>query len=197
LYGYINAGVILMNAEKYRCKYTAEDIFEILKTEPFKIVEQDTFNIIVENDIYYLDEKWNCYALGGSYPRDVMFAPETMYREYKRARKNPAIIHYAGYEKPWNYPYTDLANHYWEVVRTADAPLYEMTIFRMITALTDPLVLPLRDTRSTARKFADKLLPKGTRRREFAKIILPKGSLRWRFCKQIYYIFAPQYRPQK
>ena len=53
------------------------------------------------------------------------------------------------------------------------------------------------DTRSGARKFADKLLPKGTRRREFAKKILPKGSLRWRFCKQIYYIFKPQYRPVK
>ena len=53
------------------------------------------------------------------------------------------------------------------------------------------------DTRTGARKLAAKMLPKGTRRREFAKLLLPKGSLRWRFCKQIYYIFKPQYRPQK
>ena len=53
------------------------------------------------------------------------------------------------------------------------------------------------DTRSGARKLADKLLPLGSRRRAFAKKLLPKGSLRWRFCKQIYYIFKPQYRPVK
>lgn len=51
------------------------------------------------------------------------------------------------------------------------------------------------DNRSFARKLADILLPHGTQRRVFAKKILPKGSLRWKFCKQIYYIFAPQYRP--
>ena len=55
----------------------------------------------------------------------------------------------------------------------------------------------LFDPRTGARKFADKLLPKGTRRREFAKLLLPKGSLRWRFCKQVYYIFRPKYRPKK
>ena len=57
--------------------------------------------------------------------------------------------------------------------------------------------LGLFDSRTGARKFADKLLPKGTRRREFAKLLLPKGSLRWRFCKQVYYIFRPKYRPKK
>lgn len=43
------------------------------------------------------------------------------------------------------------------------------------------------DNRSGARKFADKLLPKGSRRRNLAKKILPKGSKRWSFCKKVYY----------
>ena len=41
---------------------------------------------------------------------------------------------------------------------------------------------------STARRFADWILPKGSRRREFAKFILPKNSLRWKFCKGVYNI---------
>lgn len=53
------------------------------------------------------------------------------------------------------------------------------------------------DNRTSARKIADLILPKGTRRREFLKKILPKGSLRWKFCKQVYFVFAPQYRPSK
>ena len=56
---------------------------------------------------------------------------------------------------------------------------------------------PYFDTRSGARKLADKLLPKGSKRREFAKLILPKGSRRWNFCKQIYFLIRPKYRPKK
>lgn len=55
------------------------------------------------------------------------------------------------------------------------------------SGLTPPGPEPV-DDRSNARKFADKVLPKGSRRREFAKIFLPKGSLRYRFCKKIYHI---------
>lgn len=46
--------------------------------------------------------------------------------------------------------------------------------------------MAFEDSRSNARKFADELLPKDTRRRNLAKKILPKGSRRWNFCKKIY-----------
>lgn len=90
------------------------------------------------------------------------------------------------------------AEDFWNAARKTE--FYELLLARM--AASQAYVVHWNapqaiDTRSGARKLADKLLPKGTRRREFAKKILPKGSLRWRFCKQIYYIFKPQYRPVK
>lgn len=60
-------------------------------------------------------------------------------------------------------------------------------------AVSQPVCQTLsEDSRSGARKLADKLLPKGSHRREFAKIILPKGSRRWNFCKKIYRIFRKE-----
>ena len=113
------------------------------------------------------------------------------------SRKSPFIIHYAGDEKPWNSPLCDYADVFWMYAR--QTIFYEAILWRMSDHVINShfSIFSKHDTRTGARKLADKLLPPGSRRRKFAKFLLPKGSLRWRFCKQIYYIFKPQYRPVK
>ena len=57
--------------------------------------------------------------------------------------------------------------------------------------------IPIIDERSSARKFADRYLPYGTKRRAFVKRLVPRDSLRWRVAKRIYFVFAPQYKKKK
>ena len=90
------------------------------------------------------------------------------------------------------------AEDFWNAARKTE--FYELLLARM--AASQAYIVHMNasqaiDTRSGARKLADKLLPKGSRRREFAKVLLPKGSRRWQFCKQVYYIIRPKYRPTK
>ena len=89
----------------------------MVKNEPYVIYEQDVFNIIVENSVYFLDEKWNLFTLGGNYSEQLNFSPAKMYDIYMNARENPAIVHFAGSDKPWNNPSTDMATEFWQTAK--------------------------------------------------------------------------------
>lgn len=204
-YTYINTGVMVLNLEVLRRKFTSKYILNYLSTHNFRIQEQDALNALFEDHIKYIDVRWNYYVEVNEFLKvSIKYAPAESEKEYISSGKKPYIIHYANNPKPWNAPMVMFGECWWKISR--ETPFYEEIVCRMMLSYIDNVghaVFDLQnragifDTRSGARKFADKLLPKGTRRREFAKKILPKGSLRWRFCKQIYYIFKPQYRPVK
>ena len=44
-------------------------------------------------------------------------APLSLYEEYTKARQNPKIVHFAGYQKPWNEESCDYAEFFWEYAR--------------------------------------------------------------------------------
>ena len=136
---YINAGVILMNAEKYRQMYSFNKIIKFIKETPFAIFEQDVFNVIVEGYVLFIDEQWNCFTLGGDYIKQINYSPARMYHKYKEARNSPAIIHYAGDDKPWNNPATDMAYYFWQIARETMA--YEILIARMIDSRREKMIL--------------------------------------------------------
>lgn len=204
-YNYVNTGVMLLNLTEVRKCYTEEFIIKYTSTHKFRIQEQDILNVLFEGKWKYLDTKWNFFLKMNDWVATCLqFAPEKSLKAYKQAEENPYIIHYANQPKPWDNPGVIQSKEFWAVARQTQ--FYEIIICRMIDIRVGSLApsvwdlqnrMGLFDPRSDARKFADKLLPPGTRRREFAKLLLPKGSLRWRFCKQIYYIFRPQYRPKK
>ena len=131
-WNYVNAGVIVMNAEKYRQRYSFEDIVKAVKTEPYRIYEQDVFNILIQNDVHFVDEKWNLFTLGGNYKDQLNFSPANMYFTYMNAREKPAIVHFAGSDKPWNNPYTDLSLEFWKIAK--ETTVYDIIMGRMIDA---------------------------------------------------------------
>ena len=135
--------------------------------------------------VHTLDMNWNVMTdCGGTRIKGIMQrAPLSIYQEYLEARKNPYIIHYAGWEKPWNNPQSDFAEVYWKYAR--QTPFYEVNLFRLAKSAEVDRTEPTGG-RSKARQIADHILPKGTRRRKLAKKILPKGSRRWNFCKKLY-----------
>lgn len=207
-YNYINTGVLVMALERVRKKYLESDFINLSQKKKFRIQEQDVLNIILEDQVQFLDLRWNYYVeMNGWVTRCLNSAPakfEKEYRQIAKSEEGPYLIHFANIPKPWDNPGVPMANEFWMVAR--ETSFYEVLLSR----LADARMLDIRvatydiqcrmgifDTRSGVRKLADKLLPYGTLRREFAKRILPKDSKRWRFCKQIYYIFRPQYRPVK
>lgn len=211
-YDYVNTGVMVFDLQKIRNQVEMSNLLDFANTHHFRIQEQDLINVYYEGKIKFLDVRWNFYTETNSWiTHCINCAPLKDGQAYFNAAKAPALIHYANVPKAWDDPTSLLADEFWMVARRTI--FYEVILSRLINVQTGVLhgaVYELQqfvyhkkgsfpstlDTRSGARRFADKLLPKGSKRREFAKIILPKGSLRWRFCKQIYYIFAPQYKTQ-
>ena len=206
-YAYFQAGVLAFNIREMREAFTDDELASFASECEYMYVDQDVLNVKCQGQVFSLDIRWNIMtACGGGRIQNIKtFTPVPIKNTYFQGRKDPYIIHYAGYLKPWDDPSEDFALEFWEFIR--GTILYEIILQRMASHTSwqtsaDYLnwyktYAKLFDPRSGARKFADKLLPPGTRRREFAKLLLPKGSLRWRFCKQIYYIFRPKYRPKK
>lgn len=204
-YNYVNTGVMLMNLVEIRKCFSRKFVIDYASNNKFRILEQDILNVLFEGKWKYLDIRWNYYLNMNNWVANCLkYAPEKSLKEYEEAKEDPFIIHYANQPKPWDNPGVICSNEFWTVARQTS--FYEIIICRMIDNRVTGLVPAIQDLqyrmgifdpRSPARKFADKLLPKGTRRREFVKKIIPKDSLRWRFCKQIYYIFKPQYHPKK
>ncbi len=87
-FNYINSGVLLMNMKKLReVKFDQKFIKTLLKYD-FEAVEPDQayINALCKDKIYYLDNKWDTMPILG-----------------KKGIKNPKLIHYNLFYKPWHY----------------------------------------------------------------------------------------------
>ncbi|WP_168122377.1 glycosyltransferase family 8 protein [Paenibacillus sp. HB172176] len=87
-YGYFNAGVLLINLEKWRKENIAQRLWDFLNHNPEKIrhMDQDALNAVLYHGRLHLDPKWN-YTTG--------------HLLLLRLDISPAIIHFSGPRKPW------------------------------------------------------------------------------------------------
>lgn len=187
-YAYFNSGVLVFNIPAFRATFTAEELLDFAQKRTYRYVDQDVLNAKCGGRVYMLDMKWNVMTDHGGVRIDEIakLAPPAICQAYLESRKDPHIIHYAGPEKPWNNPQSDFAEVYWKYAR--QTPFYEATLYRMMCGIVPvDYATPAADNRSGARRVADRILPKGSRRRNLAKKILPKGSRRWNFLKKIYW----------
>ncbi|MBD0381569.1 glycosyltransferase family 8 protein [Paenibacillus sedimenti] len=85
---YFNAGVLLMNLEKWRNQETSSKVLQYIKENPEKIkhCSQDPLNAILYNKWFMLDPKWNYTT------KHLKVMPGI----------KPSIIHYTGRKKPEN-----------------------------------------------------------------------------------------------
>lgn len=90
---YINSGVMVMNLKNLRRLNWLERIKETQNgSYNLSLLDQDIINIALGELIEHLPLEWNVYA---------KIYPETTYGMIE-ARENPSIIHWCGYDKPWN-----------------------------------------------------------------------------------------------
>jgi lipopolysaccharide biosynthesis glycosyltransferase len=134
---YFQSGVMIFNLERIRKTYSVDEIIQRSCAKEIMFGDQDVLNILYKNQVLYLDMKWN--VIMNPYrtylQRLFCLASKEILNEYLEARKEPYIIHYAGSDKPWMVPDTDMAEAFWRVVR--GTPFYEEIVSRMLAGAED------------------------------------------------------------
>ncbi|MDO5294900.1 MAG: glycosyltransferase family 8 protein [bacterium] len=94
---YVNAGVMLINMEKYRaCDLLKQYTAVIMAKKRYRYIEQDILNKVCNDQILYLDSTWN---IRWYLPNERI---NTM-----------SIIHYASRVKPWSTQGIPFENFFW------------------------------------------------------------------------------------
>lgn len=101
-YEYINSGVLLMNLKEMREKKFTEKFLNLLNKYHFDTIapDQDYLNAICNGKILYLDGSWDAMPTDGKQPL-----------------KNPNIVHYNLFQKPWCYDNIQYEDYFWKYVK--------------------------------------------------------------------------------
>lgn len=100
---YFNSGVLLLNLNKIREKYSIEDIINksIECKDKLKFPDQDVLNILYEGDVKYTNKYYN-YQL--------IFRDDIVQEDDEKI----VLLHYTGAEKPWRFKCINkTSKYYW------------------------------------------------------------------------------------
>lgn len=102
---YINSGVLLMNLKKMREVKFSQRFLELLNKYHFDSIapDQDYLNVMCNGKILYLDEVWDAMPI-----------------ENKEALKNPKLIHYNLFQKPWCYDNIKYEEYFWKYAKQSN-----------------------------------------------------------------------------
>lgn len=158
VYDYFNSGVLVMNVEAFLKITSCQELLEMSLDKKWLWVDQDILNHICAGRVKYLDQAWNYMA-----HKEHYFTPETtpeiwlpkwLKEEYRVARNNPKIVHYAGRATPCFSLYSDLAWYFWDYAKTS--PYYEiLTGIASSEMESDPLN-PVTRIRNERKRLAAK-----------------------------------------
>lgn len=127
---YFQAGVLLFNLRNIRERYSGGNFLDMASRRKWKFQDQDILNYFFKNDVYYLPLKWNVlYECFNREERVEKFTSRLLSSEYKKAKQNPGIIHYAGTPKPWDDIQADMGGFFWKYAKTS--PFFESIIHDM------------------------------------------------------------------
>lgn len=118
-YKYFNAGVLLINLQKFREADISHKFLEMVAGErQYNLMDQDILNILCNKNILYIDDRWNV-SWQHVFQRDELFSLRSEYRnEYEQIIKDPFIVHYTSEKKPWDYQTAPLANYFWDFAQS-------------------------------------------------------------------------------
>lgn len=113
-YAYFNSGVLLINIDWWRNHSLSKSFIDYLNNhENLKFVDQDILNGVLHDQWLSLPLRWN---VQDGFLRSKLKIRKERRKELLRECRHPAIIHFTGSRKPWNYdclnPYRDRYFHY-------------------------------------------------------------------------------------
>ena len=125
--GYFNAGVMLMNLRAMRNTVDEGMLAELAageRTQTFRFPGQDVVNLVFDGRAKLADYRiYNCMIHSIEGPEDL-----------EEARRNAAVIHYAGEAKPWKFSDIHFADEWMDKYRECfgdSAELKRMSYFRL------------------------------------------------------------------
>lgn len=131
-FNYFQAGVLVINLDEMRKQFTVKELLEVAGKYNWRHHDQDVLNFICRGKVKYLEQKWNVVMsweeIGRSRMDILKCAPLEVFEEYRKGRENPKIIHFAGYQKPWERPECDFAEYFWRYAK--NTPYYEQILYK-------------------------------------------------------------------
>lgn len=125
---YLQSGVVLFNITELIKQNTEESLINTAINNKFNYIDQDVLNKVCHGKVLFLDSSWNVQVESGTKKGIMSLLPIKLYHKWLEDRKNPKIIHYASYCKPWNVPSSDLADIWWRYAR--QTPFYEEILYK-------------------------------------------------------------------
>lgn len=179
-YDYFQAGMLIINLDRLRQITNSKEMIQLALSRKWRCHDQDVLNVVCKNQVYYIPQQWNVLMNWKEGDRNRMqilkMSPRILYDEYMKARKEPYIIHFAGYQKPWNVVECDFSERFWEYARYS--PYYIQLLKAIAIDLIEnqkPKVIvqnaPSPEKKTLIRVIVDRLLPFKTKRREVIKQI--------------------------
>ncbi|EOI6144611.1 glycosyltransferase family 8 protein [Campylobacter coli] len=134
---YFNAGILVFNLEKCReiefLKICLQKLQELQKP---RLNDQCVFNSLFNDKCKILPLKWNwIWNVSIRHKNTYLtYTPKELLEEWLETQKDPYIIHYNDYFKPWNSPHLPKADIWWQYAR--QTPFYEEILFKNIKDFT-------------------------------------------------------------
>lgn len=107
--GYVNAGVLVMNLERFRCESVLDRLKEIVFEAAKWNCDQDALNFVCKGAIAPLDPRWNMQLGDYCLEKQISLIGEEMW-----------IAHYTARQKPWAYPARRYSHLWWRHVAELD-----------------------------------------------------------------------------
>lgn len=108
---YFNSGVLVLNLKIWREYKLSQKVLDLINCHSYRHHDQDALNSIFKNNWKELPLEWNVIPPVYNMLLKIVFSKWRV--EAIKARENPAIIHYAGRYKPWNFKEYDCFNKYY------------------------------------------------------------------------------------
>ena len=191
-YKCFNCGLVLLDFKKYRELVSEKIIAEYINNYQLRVVDQDIFNILLEGKSKLIDFRWNhMICEGETIKKAISDAPKEVRNAFQESRKAPYIIHYAGDQKPWNNPFVEFADDFWEVARQTG--VYEKVLYEMNEKLVTDYVCSHQAIYhgSVVKKFFNPY--RVYKLKKIAKKVFPVGTKRYYVVRRLY--FAVRRRP--
>ena len=107
--GYVNAGVLVMNLERFRREPVLDRLKEIVFEAAKWNCDQDALNFVCKGAIAPLDPRWNVQLGDYCLEKQIALTGEEMW-----------IAHYTARQKPWTYPARRYSHLWWRHVAEPD-----------------------------------------------------------------------------
>ena len=120
--------MIVFNLKELRNNGVEQKLIDTALSNKFAYVDQDVLNKVCHNQVYFIDSLWNTVTNEGRKKGLMELLPIRHYLKWQEDKKNPKIIHYCSFEKPWKNPDSDMATYWWHYARMT--PFYEEIIYK-------------------------------------------------------------------